>query len=605
MSILKPWLGRIRRFHWLLQLLATLRAVRRLIANLVTPPELMAPLPAQAAALPDSASTLTATAAPPMKYKPMLSELRVRSADSTPSDTAARTNEDSKLLPEPTCERVAVPHSLSWDDYAGIVAQLQLPGSKVLDLTPADILRTDFFEALDDAWSASAETVPRLAIVMPFVRWAKLRSIALPRLQRMITSGIEITVLYQEQADDEGISRWLAGQPVPHRLPLVIGMLQLQSKRDSFLPLVIHALSSLVRDHAADTQAPALLIEVARLAQGDGDPRNAELAATLAREALGRLPNAHSVERYEARCILGDALIAMGNDEQGLAALDVAVEDAVALSNQLLAATALYQGALHRLDRNEVDEASGKLFRAAELLDSKEHPEELARVLHGIATVCLRKYNLSEAELHATAALELRCNPHTSEAEQDRRLLAAIRAKQRAPMLFVESRYDQTQFPRGPEQYRSVRIPVEIDGSGWLRMSGEVQYERLADRTIYPALVRMAPDAKVSELLGNGGILARCKRYNAALTNMRTLRDNFEAMVTTLGSLVELDADFANAHSELSSLEAQIDGRQKRSMGHRKVLLATLDAEIAYWEVRHRALSATAERIKQAQPRTN
>jgi hypothetical protein len=134
---------------------------------------------------------------------------------------------------------------------------------------------------------------------------------------------------------------------------------------------------------------------------------------------------------------------------------------------------------------------------------------------------------------------------------------------------------------------------VLVDESGWLRGDVEVAYQRESGNTIRPITVRVAMDACDEHVLADGGPVAVCLRYNAALAKLGQLARDFAAM----GEARPLSsgAPLAKVRRELDRLDAMIAARQTEHMGHGVAQLQTLVRETAYLEGRHAQLAAIVQ----------
>jgi hypothetical protein len=71
-----------------------------------------------------------------------------------------------------------------------------------------------------------------------------------------------------------------------------------------------------------------------------------------------------------------------------------------------------------------------------------------------------------------------------------------------------------------------LRVRVLIDESGWLRGDIEIAYQRERGNTIRPITIRVGLETRDDEVLADGGPVARCRRYNAAITSSASLGSN-------------------------------------------------------------------------------
>lgn len=313
-------------------------------------------------------------------------------------------------------------------DYRANFAALQATGgSKLLDLVPARLLCADLFEDLAAAWTVGRETVPRLGILVSFERWVMLRDAALAQLQPLAARGIRVEVHYAEQASAGCLAAWFAHGQVVHSVPAVIAKLAAHWHPSPSWPRVIDTLCRLARAHTSAAELPALMTQVAALALSCGD---AVRAATLAREALYYLPETPSAIRCQALRELGTALICQGQTAAGEASLDQAFTMAAHAKVPDIGASALYHSGLCALNHGDHAGAERRFRGAIEMLSTgRPRRHLLALAHHSLAVALLQQGHLDAAESHARTALALRSDPHSHLAEQDRLLLAELRAR--------------------------------------------------------------------------------------------------------------------------------------------------------------------------------
>jgi tetratricopeptide (TPR) repeat protein len=311
-------------------------------------------------------------------------------------------------------------------DYASTFAALQLPWSaKLFDLTPARLISADLFDQLAAAWTAPPDVVPRLGILLSFERWVMLRETIAVALQPLAVRGVRVGIFYDEQAWGGGLATWFSHGELVHNVPAVIDTLAHRWHPSSLWPLVIDTLALLARTYTATAELPALLTEIAGLALSCG---GAVQATTLAREALYHLPEMPpSATRGKALRELGAALIGRGQIAAGVAHLDEAIAVAAEIQDPRLGASALAQSGLCALNHGDYPNAEWR-FRAAIVLLSPSpwQPHLLAQAHHSLA-VALMHQGSDEAEHHAVTALELRLDPQSHLAEEDRILLSRLR----------------------------------------------------------------------------------------------------------------------------------------------------------------------------------
>jgi tetratricopeptide (TPR) repeat protein len=326
---------------------------------------------------------------------------------------------------EPPFSTVRVEPSFGPRAYAQTFAALQVPPSaKLLDLTAARMLSADVFGQLARAWTAPADAVPRLGILVSFERWVMLRDTAIAALQPLARRGIQIEIFYVEQAFGVQLPVWFAHGQVVHNVQAAIATLVACWQPSAIWPAVIDTLTEMVRAHTCADERPALLTEIAGLALSCG---GADQAATLAREALGALPLTPSATRSQALRELGAALLSRGQTAAGLASLDQAIESAVAARAPAIGASALCQRGLYALNHGDYPGAERRFRGAIDLLSPATSRRPLLAHAHHSLAIALMQQDHSDAEHHARVALALRGDPESHLAEQDRLLLARLR----------------------------------------------------------------------------------------------------------------------------------------------------------------------------------
>lgn len=328
---------------------------------------------------------------------------------------------------EPWFSTVQVAPDFSRQDYADTFAALQRPTcSKVLDLVPARLLCADIFERLALAWTATTDTVPRLAIVLSFERWVMLRDTALTALQPLVGRGLRVEVFYAEQASAGYLGEWFTGDWIVHDVRAAIATLAKRGRPVASWKIVIDALARLARSHAPAHELPARLTEIAALALTSGGAVEAE---TLAREALLYLPESSSPTRSQVLRELGTALLCQGQSAAGLALLDQAFTMAMKVDAPDVGASALYHSGLCALSHGDYRGAEQRFRRAIELLRPPiQRPHLLAQAHHSLA-IALMHQGLPDAEHHARNALALRPDPTSNLAKEDLILLVKLRAR--------------------------------------------------------------------------------------------------------------------------------------------------------------------------------
>lgn len=282
------------------------------------------------------------------------------------------------------------------------------------------MLSIDVFERLAAAWTAPADTVPRLGIVLSFERWVMLHEAALAALRPVAERGVRVEVFYDEQTPH--LAAWFAHGQVVHNPRAVIATLARRWHPSERWPEVIMELTRLVRANAGGDELPALLVDIADLALSCG---GADHASTLAREAIYYLRPSPSATRGQALRVQGTALMTQGQIVAGLRLMDEAIAVAARAAAPSVGASALCQSGLCVLNHGDYAGAERRFRRAIELLTST-HRQQLRALAHHSLAVALMHQGKDEAEHHARAALALRTDPTSHVAEEDRLLLQRL-----------------------------------------------------------------------------------------------------------------------------------------------------------------------------------
>ena len=147
---------------------------------------------------------------------------------------------------------------------------------------------------------------------------------------------------------------------------------------------------------------------------------------------------------------------------------------------------------------------------------------------------------------------------------------------------------DQT--PDAANQTRALLLDQQlgvhtvVDDSGRLRAETELLYKRRQGGAISPVMVRVGREVRDDELVADGGVVGRCRRYNDALERLRQLGVRlFSAMEAHRIALVP-GSTVEYAHRELSRLDALVLQRQVKYMSHRTVRLHRLVRECEFFE---------------------
>jgi len=130
---------------------------------------------------------------------------------------------------------------------------------------------------------------------------------------------------------------------------------------------------------------------------------------------------------------------------------------------------------------------------------------------------------------------------------------------------------------------RRLGVQVAIDETGWLRREVELVLTREPAGTFRPTTIRVGCEASDDEVLAEGGAVAQCDEYNRAIGKLRQLAAELAVMAHNGRIALVAGSPVAYAHSELSRLDELIERRQRSTMGHGVVRLATLRREIEFF----------------------
>jgi len=317
---------------------------------------------------------------------------------------------------------------------AAILARLQLgPRSKLLDLRAARLVKVALFERLASAWQAPRGTVARLGVLLDYERWIILRNVAARRLHPIVDRGVDVGIFYAQQADS--LDGWFSrGEACRDRLRDVIHWLRTKWRSSAVWPSVLSRTASLVQESGETDAVPEMLLELAAIARSFPGSEGAEQAAKHAGAALAWIGDQPSRVRCRALRATATATLALGQTEAGVALLETAFNTATVLGDPIEQASALAEIGFHLLRRGYHARAETRLRVALALL-SDDDPAYLRATLHHDLALALVEQGREpdEAELHVTAALNLRESPSSQLASEDIALIARIRAQRASP----------------------------------------------------------------------------------------------------------------------------------------------------------------------------
>ena len=330
-------------------------------------------------------------------------------------------------------ECVEVEPAFSERLYGTVCALLQLgPRSKLLDLRAATTIKPDLFDALAAAWEAPPGTVPRLGILLDYEGWAVFRHVAARSLKPITDRGVEVELFYAQQIDS--LDLWFAdGQMHDEPIHAVLEWLRTQWRATAVWPTVIGTTSLLVHACAPTEDVPDLLIELADITLTLGSMEAMEHAAGHARAALAWVGPHPSAARCRALRSLAITSILKGETEAGLALLESAVTTAELIGDPIEEASALRQIGCHAVRGQHFVRAEASFRRAMDVLSDAGSPDLRATLHCDLAVVLHAQFkNDEEAETHAIAALDLRADKDSPVAQDDRELIALIRARRQS-----------------------------------------------------------------------------------------------------------------------------------------------------------------------------
>ena len=149
---------------------------------------------------------------------------------------------------------------------------------------------------------------------------------------------------------------------------------------------------------------------------------------------------------------------------------------------------------------------------------------------------------------------------------------------------------------RIPELSERLHLPVEIDST--LHDGIELHYVLESNRDIRPTVVRIGPQALVTDILAHGNVAVRITRYNGAIGKLRKLWDRLVALVKRTGQPLREGTNAWKSYHELAKLDELIAKRQATRMAEGAVDPLVLDQEIEFLEgyrAHHETIVAEAE----------
>jgi hypothetical protein len=130
---------------------------------------------------------------------------------------------------------------------------------------------------------------------------------------------------------------------------------------------------------------------------------------------------------------------------------------------------------------------------------------------------------------------------------------------------------------------RRLRIEVAIDRTHRLRREVELVFTRKPDGTLGPVTVRVGREASDDDVLADGGVVARCEQYNAALGRLRQLAAQLTEAVRDARVALVPGSPIAYAHRELAQLDELIERRLRSTLSRGAVRTAILVREIEFF----------------------
>jgi hypothetical protein len=316
---------------------------------------------------------------------------------------------------------LAVRPTFNPHDYSALFLALATPGSKLIDLSSARLVRADFFEELVAGWRAPSGSVPQLGLLLSFADWAALRDVAAPVLKELTSRGVAAQLFYEEQAYDDMLLLWFSHGYVIHNTAAVVVTLRVRCALAPLAPFVLDAAISLLVQRRLGSSSQ--IVELAHIALSSGATIK---AITLAREALLELGEVATLERFNALRVLGFALMTAEKVIAATGILDGAVEMGIAIGATDAAAEILHYLGQAELDHRDFAAAEARFYAAIELLKPTKS-EFQASLYHGLALALLHQ-GKGTAELNAVTALASRTDKNSPGARADQALLREIRS---------------------------------------------------------------------------------------------------------------------------------------------------------------------------------
>lgn len=295
--------------------------------------------------------------------------------------------------------RAAATSALNSKQYVELLWTLREAEGRaiLLDLTCVSVVQTAFFRMLAEDWDRSTPT--RLALWVTFDQWACLRLVVEPFLGILSSKHVDAHLFYQQQ----DYLPWFLHGRVVHNPDAVLGRLRAWSQLSVRWPQLLDAALSLLEEQGPQRRSESL-VDLGQIALNCGAYRNALMCAHEALLLVGKVPN---ITECRARCILGIALMHLGQKYNGVSSLDDAITLGKELGAHEEAVDAAYHLGLYAAADQDYPGAIARFMEAIELLP--EEPSEMLGRLHAAVAFSLsRQGKNSEAETHASLSYNMR-----------------------------------------------------------------------------------------------------------------------------------------------------------------------------------------------------
>ena len=311
--------------------------------------------------------------------------------------------------------------------YLTVFGELQRgAASKLWDLRSVETLDIDVFERLAESWTAGADRVRQLAVLLDYERWVVFHTFAARRLQQLAGRGVLVEIFYDQQFVDV-VPSWFAGGPIEHPVPALLEWLRTDWKPKPNWRRVLDTTAMLVCGFSPRHLVPDQLVHLAAVAVSSLGSDGARVANAHLETALSWVGEQPSSVRCRVLRMRASTLRRVGKTHEAMLTLDASIRTAMLVGDRREEASALFDLGLYMQQGGHLERAE-RLFRKAVSLPLDDAPFILATLHHQLALVlCEQGKQLDEAQEHAEAALSLRWDRNARLASEDRALLERIR----------------------------------------------------------------------------------------------------------------------------------------------------------------------------------